>query len=73
MTQREEQVKALVVKGYENKRIADALGITQKTVKFHLTNIFVKARVQSRLELAAKEYGKAITINEMDLFKELMR
>ena len=73
MSPREEQVKELICRGLSNKKIAYALGITQKTVKFHLTNIFAKEGVKSRLELATEKNSGSVTISEMNLFKELMR
>ena len=47
-----EQLLALVVEGGTNKDIGSQLGISEETVKRHLTNIFDKAGVSSRLELA---------------------
>ena len=38
--------------GASNKEIADALTITEKTVKAHLTHVFRKLGVSSRLQLA---------------------
>jgi DNA-binding NarL/FixJ family response regulator len=52
LTQREMQIIGLIVAAAGNKKIADALGISEKTVKHHLTNIFEKLGVSSRLELA---------------------
>jgi len=52
LTARELQVTELVVAAASNKEIADKLGISEKTVKQHLTNIFDKIGVSSRLELA---------------------
>ena len=52
LTARELQVTELVVSAAANKEIADRLGISEKTVKQHLTNIFEKVGVSSRLELA---------------------
>jgi two-component system, NarL family, nitrate/nitrite response regulator NarL len=52
LTQRELQIIALVVAAAGNKKIADTLSISEKTVKHHLTNIFEKLGVSSRLELA---------------------
>jgi DNA-binding NarL/FixJ family response regulator len=52
LTARELQVTELVVSAAANKEIADRLGISEKTVKQHLTNIFEKLGVSSRLELA---------------------
>lgn len=52
LTPRELQIVALVVSATGNREIAQKLGITEKTVKHHLTNIFDKLGVSSRLELA---------------------
>jgi DNA-binding NarL/FixJ family response regulator len=42
----------LILAAAGNKKIADALNISEKTVKHHLTNIFEKLGVSNRLELA---------------------
>lgn len=52
LTDRELEVISKVVAGYANKEIAQEFSITEKTVKHHLTNIFDKVGVSSRLELA---------------------
>jgi two-component system, NarL family, nitrate/nitrite response regulator NarL len=52
LTPRELQVIATVVAGYKNKDIAQKFGISEQTVKHHLTNIFHKLDVSNRLELA---------------------
>jgi two-component system nitrate/nitrite response regulator NarL len=52
LTPRELQIIRAVVSAYGNKEIADSLAISEKTVKHHLTNIFDKVGVSSRLELA---------------------
>ncbi len=51
LTPREQAVYQLVIIGKCNKEIAAQLGITTRTVRFHLSNIFIKASVGSRLEL----------------------
>ena len=44
--------------GLPNKEIAWNLGITEKTVKFHKTNIFKKLKVRSTRELLATTANK---------------
>jgi DNA-binding NarL/FixJ family response regulator len=51
MTDREKQVVELICKGMKNKGIAEKLFITETTVRHHLTSVFNKLEVQSRLEL----------------------
>lgn len=53
----ESNVIAYVEQGYNNYDIANKLGVCEKTVKFHLTNIFRKAGVKSRTELMAQRTG----------------
>ena len=52
LTEREHEIVRLVVEAAGNKEIADLLGISEKTVKNHLTHIFDKLGVSGRLELA---------------------
>ncbi len=51
LTARELEVISTVVVGGTNKDIAQALSISEDTVKRHLTNIFDKVGVSNRLEL----------------------
>ncbi|MFC1232630.1 LuxR C-terminal-related transcriptional regulator [Streptomyces sp. Sce081] len=50
---REREVLHLLAQGRRNKAIADALGITESTVKFHVTGVLRKLEVGSRGEAAA--------------------
>ena len=52
LTPREIEVVGLVVSGCTNKDIASALGISEETVKRHMTHVFDKTGVSTRLELA---------------------
>jgi DNA-binding NarL/FixJ family response regulator len=51
LTEREKEVLNLICKGLKNKGIAERLFITETTVRHHLTSIFEKLEVSSRLEL----------------------
>jgi DNA-binding NarL/FixJ family response regulator len=51
LTDREHQVLQLICKGLKNKDIADQLFITETTVRHHLTSVFNKLEISSRLEL----------------------
>ena len=50
LSQREKEVLELIAKGYPNKKIADLLFISDKTVKCHIYNIFKKLGVNRRVE-----------------------
>lgn len=52
LTRREVEIIQTVVDGSPNKEIASRLGVTEATVKHHLTSIFDKVGVSNRLELA---------------------
>jgi two-component system NarL family response regulator len=52
MTPRQREVIRMVCDGANNKTIADQLAISERTVKTHLSAIFTKLGVQSRLHLA---------------------
>jgi DNA-binding CsgD family transcriptional regulator len=51
LSHREAEVAELVSKGLSNKEVAGQLFVTEKTVKFHLTNIYKKMAVKSRAQL----------------------
>jgi len=51
LSNREAEVAELVSKGLSNKEVANQLFVTEKTVKFHLTNIYKKMNVKSRAQL----------------------
>lgn len=51
LSKREQDVVRLLLEGKSNKLIAHALGITERTVEFHLKNIYAKHQVNSRMEL----------------------
>ncbi len=52
LTPRELEIVSTVVAGYSNKEIAEYCKISEDTVKHHLSNIFDKLGVSTRLELA---------------------
>ncbi|MCB0998785.1 MAG: response regulator transcription factor [Acidimicrobiales bacterium] len=52
LTQREREVLGLVRRGLANKQIARQLGISERTVKAHLTSIFATIGVTDRTQAA---------------------
>lgn len=54
LTPREEDILALLTRGYANKEIAERLGVGYETVRTHLCNIYQKLHVRSRTEATAK-------------------
>jgi DNA-binding CsgD family transcriptional regulator len=59
LSPREAEVFALTALGKKSKVIADILCIHEKTVKFHLTNIYKKVAVTNRGELIAGWFTRA--------------
>lgn len=59
LTDREVEVLQLVVRGFSSRKIANVLGISERTASFHVSNILEKLGVSSRVEAAvwAKEHG----------------
>ncbi len=60
LTAREREVLALICTGMKNKAIADSLFITETTVRHHLTSIFEKLKVNSRLELVVHAFNQKL-------------
>ncbi len=53
LSAQEQRVLALVAEGKTNKEIATALGLSDKTVKNYLANVFQKLRITRRAQAAA--------------------
>jgi DNA-binding NarL/FixJ family response regulator len=54
LTNRETDIAQSIVQGFSNKEIANGLCISEKTVKSHITRIFTKMEVDSRVKLTIK-------------------
>lgn len=52
LSQRERQVAEAVARGATNKEIARVMGITERTIKAHLSAIFGKLGVRDRMQLS---------------------
>jgi DNA-binding NarL/FixJ family response regulator len=60
LTNREREVAFLVSKGCTNRQVGRNLGITEVTVRHHLTSIFTKLGIANRFELIAWLYRRGI-------------
>jgi DNA-binding NarL/FixJ family response regulator len=58
LSAREQEIVHLVVDGLSNLEAASRLGITEATVKAHLTHIFQKLALRGRAQLAARYHGR---------------
>lgn len=56
LSKREVSVAKLICKGFSNKKIAENLFISEKTVKTHVRNILMKLDLQDRVHIVI-EYG----------------
>lgn len=57
LTEREEAILTQLCRGQSNYEIARFLGISEGTVKVHITSIMKKANVRSRLELVVQAFN----------------
>jgi DNA-binding NarL/FixJ family response regulator len=53
LTPRETEVLRMVMEGHTDREMGDALGLAERTVRYHLTSIFNKLGVNSRPEAVA--------------------
>jgi len=54
LSPREREILELLAEGHPNKMIADRLGLTDGTVRWHLRHVYDKLHVRSRTEAALK-------------------
>jgi DNA-binding NarL/FixJ family response regulator len=57
LTEREQDVAALVAKGLTNREVAAELYVSTKAVEYHLGNVFGKLGISSRRELRNRSAG----------------
>ncbi len=48
LTEKETEILKLLIRGYDNREIAEALCVSIHTVKAHLTSVFRKLNVKNR-------------------------
>ena len=60
LSPREQAIVHLIVGGLSNLEAASRLGITEATVKAHLTHIFQKLALRGRAQLTARYHGSAM-------------
>ena len=64
LTSRELDVLRELVHGDSNAEIADKLGITERTVKKHISDMLIKTGFKSRLQLAVRARAGGIAVND---------
>lgn len=59
LTERERMILRLLVQGYTNRQVADALRLSVRTVEYHRSNLMGKLNLQTRADLVryATEHG----------------
>lgn len=61
LSRMQKEVFKCLLKGKSNREIGKELGLSEKTIKFHLYNMFKILNVKSRTELIVKYYdGKKV-------------
>ncbi|WP_434386409.1 response regulator transcription factor [Melittangium boletus] len=66
LTQREREVLSMVASGADNLQIAARLGITERTVKAHVSNLYRKLEVQNRVEMAMVMYQSQPSLRALE-------
>lgn len=72
LTRREIEIIQKIADGRSNKEVGQDFSIRERTVKHHLTNIFGKVGVSSRLELALFARDHKITMRTISQFGSVM-
>ena len=67
LTKRELEVLRELVGGSSNTKIASALGISERSVKQHISDMLAKTGFKSRLQLAVVARGGGLVINDIEI------
>jgi DNA-binding NarL/FixJ family response regulator len=73
MTPRENEILELVKRRFSNREIGEILNIRESTVKFHLSNVFLKRHITNRRDLFARTEGGTACIKWLVPFLTTMR
>jgi DNA-binding NarL/FixJ family response regulator len=60
LSKRESEVLGYVARGYSDKEVAEALGLTASTVRSYLKNIYAKLHVHSRTQAILKASSRSV-------------
>ena len=60
LTERERQILALLAEGLSNRAAAERLGITERTVKFHVAEILARLGASNRAQAVAIAKARGI-------------
>ena len=71
LSQREREVVNLLLKGKSNKQMALLLSVSESTIEFHLSNIYAKMNVGSRIELVLELWKTVGSIPALELGKSI--
>lgn len=66
----EQSVYNEIIQGKSNREIGETLFVTEKTIKFHLTNIYRKLNVKSRAELIAYQHKNGGDMKDLPMSNE---
>lgn len=66
MTKREEDVMNLLVQGMTNKKIGKAFGISDHTVRDHVSSLLKKHNAMNRVELVARYTSRTLSTVVLD-------
>jgi DNA-binding CsgD family transcriptional regulator/ribosomal protein S27E len=72
ITDREAQIAACIVRGLTNTQTANELFVTDKTVKYHLTSVYRKLRVERRSELINLWFEKKLDLVSQQMISDYM-
>lgn len=61
LTPREEEVLRLVAQGHTNREVAQALDVSETTVKSHMTNILARLHLHNRAQVVAYAHEHGLT------------
>ena len=62
LTEREKQVVQLLAEGLSNKLIADRLGISDHTAKFHVNGVMMKLGASTRTEAVVEAMRRGLIV-----------